>query len=141
MTDDTTDLPPLDIGAEQEQFPLPPTELIDEMLRQEAASVPARPTIEPAKLNFVGGKLWSKTVPLDFAFELEGRVVSGITVRRLTTAEIGDVADQLGTAFTRWDLGAAMTGFPVEVLRGLEAGDGDAVMEVVIDFLPKALKG
>lgn len=135
------DLPPLDSGAEQEKFPVPPAEVVDQMLRQEAATAPARPTTEPAKLNFVGGKAWTKTVPLDFPFEYEGRVVSEITVHRLTTAEMGDVVDRLGTAFTRWDLIAAMAGLPVEVLRGLEAGDGDAVMEAGIDFLPKALKG
>ncbi|PIO98571.1 hypothetical protein [Pleomorphomonas carboxyditropha] len=141
MTDDVSDLPPLDTGAEPEKFPLPPADVVDEMLKQDAASTPARPVAEPAKLNFVSGKVWAKTVPLDFEFELEGRVVSEITVHRLTTAEMGDVVDRLGTSFTRWDLVAAMVGLPVEVLRGLEAGDGDAVMEVAIDFLPKGLKG
>lgn len=141
MTDDTSDLPPLDTSTEQEKFPLPPADVVDQMLRQDAESAPARPVAEPAKLNFIGGKAWAKTIPLDYPFEYEGRVVSEITAHRMTTAEVGAVADQLGTAFTRWDLIAAMVGLPVEVLRGLEAGDGDAVMEAAIDFLPKALKG
>lgn len=135
MTDDPRDRPPLD-------FPLPPADVIEEMLKQDAAiAAPARPLAAPAKLTFVGGKAWTSTVPLDFPFEHDGRVVREVTLHRLTAAEMGEVVDRLGTAFTRWDLIAAMADLPVDVLRGLEAGDGDAVMEVGIDFLPRALKG
>lgn len=122
-----------------DDFPLPPPELLAEMTAPAARPVPAP---QPAaKLTFVGGKAWTSTVPLDFPFEHDGRVVSEVTLHRLTAAEMGEVVDRLGTAFTRWDLIAAMADLAVDVLRGLEAGDGDAVMEVGLDFLPRALKG
>lgn len=122
------------------EFPLPPPEVVAEMIATEATT-PA-PTLPPAaKLNFVGGKAWSTTVPLDFPFDLEGRVVEEVSLHRLTTAEMGEIVDRLGTTFTRWDMVAAMSGLPVEVLRGMEAGDGDRVMEAGFHFLPHSLKG
>lgn len=121
-------------------FPLPPPEVVAEMTAMEPPR--AAPTLPPpAKLNFVGGKAWSTAVPLDFPFDLEGRVVEEISLHRLTTAEMGEIVDRLGTTFTRWDMVAAMSGLPVEVLRGMEAGDGDRVMEAGIHFLPHSLKG
>jgi hypothetical protein len=141
MTDHTTARPPTAPSGDPTTYPLPPAAVVEEMLKQEDVTAPARPLPEPAKLNFLGDKPWSKTITLDFPFEHEGRVVTEITVTRLTTAAMGKVVDNLGEGFTRWDLIAAIAGFPVEVLRGLEAGDGDAVMEVALDFLPKALKG
>lgn len=122
------------------EIPLPPPELIAEMTATADAS-PA-PTLPPAaKLNFVGGKAWTTAVPLDFPFDLAGRVVEEVSLHRLTTAEMGELVDRLGTTFTRWDMVAAMAGLPVEVLRGMEAGDGDRVMEAGIHFLPHSLKG
>lgn len=130
MTDQTKD-----------PVPLPPAELVAEMLNPAgAAQAPAAAPPVAARLEFVGDKAWTKVVPLEFPFRLNGEIVSSVTLRRLTTAEIGEVVDRLGDKFGRWDLVAAMAGLPVEVLRGLEGGDGDEVMEAGFGFLPRRLR-
>jgi hypothetical protein len=138
MTDDTSDLPPLDTGAEQDKFPLPPADVVDQMLRQE---VPAAPTTGTATavLQFRG--IREKSVPLEFDFDYEGRHVTEIVVRRLSTAELGAVVDRLGASFTQWDLFEVMTGFPAAVLRALDSVDGAEVTEVAHAFLPRRLRG
>lgn len=132
------DLPPLDAGAKDEAFPLPPPELVDEMLRQEGTD---RPNTEPvaAVLQFRGVR--EKAVPLEFDFDYEGHHVTEIVVRRLSTAELGAVVDRLGSSFTQWDLFEAMTGFPAAVLRALDSVDGAEVTEVAHAFLPRRLRG
>ena len=134
-----------------EDIPLPPKEMWGELDNFQAeerpgavstASIPAAPTTSMAiaKLAFIGGKAWSQSIPLDFPFEWDGREISTITVRRLTTAEMGEVVGRVGSGFDQWDIFAAMAGLPADVLRGLEAGDGDAVTGVAWDFLPRSLR-
>ena len=130
-------------------IPLPPPEMWDDFdnhaipaaASAPSAASPARSAEkETARLVFTGTAAWSKEVPLDFPFEWEGRVIDTITVRRLTTAEMGEVVTRAGGGFDQWDVFAAMTGLPAAVLLGLEAGDGDMVTEVAWDFLPRALR-
>ncbi len=135
-----------DLAVSPDEIPMPPPEMweaLDNSSNAEAstgASTPSAPVKASATLVFTGGKTWSKAVPLDFPFEWDGREVTSITVRRLTTAEMGDVVGRVGADFDQWDVFAAMTGLPADVLRGLEAGDGDAVTGVAWDFLPRSLK-
>lgn len=150
MTDENTEVLSEDdtLRVKEGDVPLPPPEMWAELQIDEGGAAPAAegPQHSPAKgketarLAFAGGAVWSKDVPLAFPFEWEGRVVDKITVRRLTTAEMGDVVARSGQDFDQFDVFAAMTGLPAAVLRGLEAGDGDEVTGVAWDFLPRALK-
>jgi len=136
------------ITVPEGEIPMPPPDMWAELDNSEAAvetvpttAAPSRTTEkETARLVFTGSAAWSKEVLLDFPFEWEGRVVDTITVRRLTTAEMGEVVTRTGEGFDQWDVFAAMTRLPAAVLRGLEAGDGDAVTGVAWDFLPRALR-
>jgi hypothetical protein len=133
------------ILATEGEIPLPLPEMwgdLDNSRPVEPASISARSERRKpgATLAFTGGKAWSKVVPLDFPFEYEGRTVAEITVRRLTTAEMGEVASRHGDELDQWDIFAVMTGLPAAVLRGLEAGDGDEVTGVAYDFLPRTVK-
>lgn len=127
------------------EIPLPPPEMFgildnSQPIEPTSTQVRAEPQKSADKLVFTGGKVWSKTVPLEFPFEHDGRTVSEIVVRRLTTAEMGEVVARHGADFDQWDIFAVMTGLPATVLRGLEAGDGDEVTGVAYDFLPRSLK-
>lgn len=122
ITTDTIDLPPADVVAE--------------MIVKDAPKKPAAPT---ARLSFV--KPREKVIILEAPFEWEGRIVDQVVVRSLTTAELGDIVDDKGAAFTMWDLYAAMTGLPEAVLRGLDAVDGAEVTDAARAFFPKALRG
>ncbi len=135
-----------DLTVRPGDIPMPPPDMwaeLDNSSNAEGSTgtpTPPAPVKASASLVFTGGKTWSKDVPLDFPFEWDGREVTSITVRRLTTAEMGDVVGRAGSNFDQWDVFAAMTGLPADVLRGLEAGDGDAVTGVAWDFLPRSLR-
>ncbi len=134
---------PKPILVKDGEIPLPPNEMWEDLDNAaELPVAPARPaaTKTVATLDFTGGKPWERHVPLDFPFVWEGREIATITVRRLTTAEMGAIVERHGADFDQWDIFAVMTGLPAAVLRGLESGDGDAVTEVAYDFLPRSLK-
>lgn len=118
-------------------LPLPPDDITQEMMA--TADVPAPASQPAAALQFKG--IRSQIVVLEFPFEYDGHLVAEIVVRRLNTAELGAIVDRLGTDFTQWDLFAAMTGMPVDVLRGLDCADGAEVTEVAHAFLPRRLRG
>lgn len=144
-TDIAATASPEPILVKEGEVPLPPLEMwgdLDNSRPIEPASTSSRSERQKpaATLTFTGGKAWSKVVQLDFPFEHEGRTVSEITVRRLTTAEMGEVASRHGDELDQWDIFAVMTGLPAAVLRGLEAGDGDEVTGVAYDFLPRTVK-
>lgn len=87
------------------------------------------------------GKAAEETVPLDYPFERDGVVIDSITVRRLTVAEVAEVADAGDAkALGMWAFYAVQTGLPVGVLRGLDEDDGDRVVEVARRFLPRAFR-
>jgi hypothetical protein len=118
-------------------LPLPPDDITQEMMA--TADVPAKTSRPAVALQFKG--IRSQIVALEFPFEYDGRLVAEIVVRRLNTAELGAIVDRLGADFTQWDLFAAMTGMPVDVLRGLDCVDGAEVTEVAHAFLPRRLRG
>ena len=138
--------PKIDLAVRPGEIPMPPQEMLEELDNWSNAehstgtSTPSASAKPTTKLAFTGGKTWTKDVPLDFPFEWDGREVTSITVRRLTTAEMGEVVGRASGDFDQWDVFAAMTGLPADVLRGLEAGDGDAVTGVAWDFLPRSLR-
>lgn len=121
------------------EIPLPPAALVEEMVANDAPAV-RKPPREVAVLTFAGTKAMAVEVPLDFPFYWDGALVETVTVRRLTTQAVTDLADRLGTEIELFDVYGAMTGLPPSVLRGLEATDGTRVTEVAYDFLPRALR-
>jgi hypothetical protein len=125
-----------------EAIPLPPPEIVEQMMGPSATTAPSpsAPPMSAAQLKFTGEKKWTVVVPLEFPFEHEGRLVEVVTVRRLTVAEMGALANARGDQVTLWDAYAAMTGLPEAVLRGMEAGDGAAVTDITYDFLPRQLR-
>lgn len=127
--------------SDRDVFPVPPPELVEEMLGGEPAK-PASPKAKPlvAVLEFVGAKRQKVDVALQFPFIWEGQTIEVITVRRLLTFEFNEIAED-GSAFTQMDIYGKMTGLPAAVLRGLDAEDGARVIEVAYDFLPQALRG
>lgn len=127
-----------------DRIPLPPREIVEQMTAASATAAPAptAPPMSAAPLKFVGEKKkWSVDVPLEFPFEHDGVLVEKVTIRRLTTAEMGEIAERHGSNFSVFNAYAVMTGLPAEVLMGLEACDGAEVSEVAYDFLPRRLKG
>lgn len=124
-----------------ETIELPPADVVAEMVKAPAATKSPLPAAERpvARLAFVSPR--QKVVVLEAPFELDGRIVDQIVVRSLTTAELGAVVDDKGASFTKWDLYAAMTGLPPEVLSGLDAVDGAEVTEAAHAFFPKPLRG
>lgn len=124
-----------------EEIPLPPGDLevaaegSDADAESDSAASPE--PLPVAALKFVGGKPREKTVPLDYHFEHEGSTVTEITVKKLTSAEVGELVETLTDGqFDLYDIYAEMTGFPAAVLRGLIDDDGERLREVGRDFLP-----
>ncbi len=135
-----------------EEIPLPPKEMwgdlnnsgtevaADEARKAEqvmAQKVTPRPI---AKLNF--RKDMFASIVLNFPFDhpdLGG--VELVEVRRLTVGEVGDILDgRRKDAPDMFDIYEAMTGLPADVLRGLEAQDGERVTGACFDFLPPLLR-
>lgn len=140
-----------------DEIKLPPPEIVAEMLADEsdppAADIPQRTVPAPGaaapaakapppveQLDFLPGKVREVTVPLDYPFRWNGAEVREVTVRRLSTGEIGAVLDAAGETYTLYDIYAAMTGLPAAVLRGMDDDDNARVLEVAGDFLPLGLR-
>lgn len=110
-----------------------------------SAAAPAAPAqkatplpVERLAFRPVGRPL-TETVTLDYPFEWKGELVSSITVRRLTVAEVSELVE--GGAFETermWAIYAAQSGLPAGVLRGMMEDDGDRVVEANRRFLPRA---
>ncbi|WP_020179776.1 phage tail assembly protein [Methylopila sp. M107] len=127
-----------------EEFPLPEGVALDAMLEDGADAKPSRPAPKPevADLAFTGKRVRSRTVDLAFPFEIDGRIVDSVTIRRLNGFEIAELAGVVIKAdggFDRYEVFAAMTGLPAPVLRGLDQDDGVDVLAVCQDFLPRVL--
>lgn len=123
------------------EIPLPPPELRDQLDNSGLAAdaEPEGPAEEVATLEFVGDDLPEATFPLRHPFRWEGQRYDAITVRMLTTAEVGRIVGQAsrsGKTPDRWDIYAAMTGLPTKVLRALPSVDGDPIVDKAFDFLP-----
>ena len=132
------------------EIPLPPDDVLEEMLRDEPKAAPEptpaapAPAAEVEALDFVKREVRQKPIPLEHPFRRNGALVEQIVVRRLTGFEIGEfVRTSLRTdnGFDRFELYATMTGVPAPVLRGLDQDDLMALTAVASDFLPRAFAG
>lgn len=122
-------------------IPKPPPELVDELDNQADAGVEEAggAALEVATLDFVGDDLPVRAIALRHPFKWQGARHDTITVRQLTTAEMGDIVNRSARSKTmpdRMEIYGAMTGLPAAVLRALPALDGERVMDAAFDFLP-----
>lgn len=142
---------PADVKVEE--IPLPPPEMWEELDNsgkakgKEEAETPAAkavalaPADRPiAALKFL--KAMNQSVALDFPFEHPALgVVETVAVNRLTVGQMGDILDRRDPKSPdMFDIYAIMTGLEADVLRGLEAKDGERVTGVCFDFLPPLLR-
>lgn len=103
---------------------------------QAAASTPARPGAGTAPLSFVNER--SRTIPLSFPFHHDGKLIDHVVVTRLVTRDVAAlVAQDTGDPYHAYSM---MTGLPPDVLRGLDADDGERVVEAAYDFLPRVFR-
>lgn len=132
-------MPPLEKWQELDNS-RPPAPASKENANQGHAA-PLRAVERPiAKLSFL--KPVVTEVPLEFPFEHPDLgAVHIVAVQRLTVGQVGDILDaRQNGAPDLFDIYAAMTGLSAEVLRGLEAGDGERVTGACFDFLPQLLR-
>ncbi len=119
--------------------------LVDELdnASARAAATPEADDEEVAVLDFVGDEPPIVVLPLKYPFRWEGERHDSITVRQLTTGEVGKISAEwvrTGTAPQLIDVYAVMTGLPARVLRALPHTDGDPVMKAGYDFLPPSYR-
>lgn len=124
------------VKADFLQVPIPP-----EGADGETAAISEQETAYPlaAVLEFEEPESMVKEEPLKHPFRWKGEWLRKISIRRLTFAEAMRVtvdAQKAGREITNIDLFAAMTGLPAQVIRGMEAGDGDRVTNACLPFLP-----
>lgn len=141
---------PTDVKVEE--IPLPPAEMWEALDNSGTgkAKEPEKPAGKAADqaaidrpiaaLKFL--KAMDQSVALDFPFEHpELGAVEAVTVRRLTVGQMGDILDRRDPKSPDlFDIYAIMTGLEADVLRGLEAKDGERVTGVCFDFLPPLLR-
>lgn len=131
MAKDT--LPPI-IDTEPQLRPVKrPEGAPDAQSREPAHDVAAQSRPEPARLDFIQTPV--RSIALEYPFRLDGEVITNVSVRRLLTSEVANLAkdEQMPDLF---EVYSVMTGLPADVLRGLDADDGQKVAEVAYDFLP-----
>ena len=123
-----------------EEIPLPPEHLVDELDNTPAVEALA-PAREVATLSFVGDGP-AKEFPLRFPFLWNGETVSSVTVRCLSTAEMGEAMRAIGAEadFDLFDIYARMTGLAAPVLRALPSLDGEPITAACFDFLPPSFR-
>lgn len=142
---------PADVKVEE--IPLPPSDMWEELDNSGQAKAKAEPE-NPVKkvvdqapadrpiaaLKFL--KAMNQSVALDFPFEHpELGAIETVTVNRLTVGQMGDILDRRDPKSPdMFDIYAIMTGLEADVLRGLEAKDGERVTGVCFDFLPPLLR-
>ncbi|MBY6244029.1 hypothetical protein [Methylosinus sp. Sm6] len=126
-------------GAPKADFvniPLPPEEAAAEIAAP-AREAPAPPLV--AVLDFLEPEAVRKETPFRFPFRLDGREVRSFVARRLLLVEVGGL---VARAQSQGDIDpiefyAVMTGLPAPVIRGLEADDGELLVETCYPFLPR----
>ncbi|MGJ4927453.1 phage tail assembly protein [Bradyrhizobium sp. HKCCYLRH3095] len=99
----------------------------------------AEPEGKPGPPQFVGGKPRSRVVPLDWPLSYRGKTYDRITVRRMTTGEVGEFI----AAASSEDMKNArlpMFDCPPEIIDALDPDDAERVNEVIRDFLPRLLR-
>lgn len=85
-----------------------------------------------------GDRRRSETVQLEWPVEFDGRVYRSIMISRMTAAQVDAFTEE-----ARANAGAArlpMFSCPHEVIDALDADDAARVNEVVLRFLPRALR-
>jgi len=103
------------------------------------ASPSGEPDDKPGPPQFVGGKPRSREVPLDWPLRYRGKTYDRITVRRMTTAEVGEfIAAASGEDMKNTRL--PMFDCPPEIIDALDPDDAERVNEVIRDFLPRILR-
>ncbi|MGF3028018.1 phage tail assembly protein [Methylobacterium aquaticum] len=134
---------PLDRYPLAEMPALPPEGAPGEAPTPAAPAPAAAPVPRPAvvALDFLDPAAIRTDIPLEYPFRHEGREVRSVTVRRLTTAEVGAVIEAIpeGANYDLYDFVAAMSGLPAPVLRGLIDDDGAEVLARARPFLPRAV--
>lgn len=122
---------------------LPPENLVDELDNQSGTEDVAPRQVEVATLDFCGDALPWQAFPLTYPFRWQGERVDTVTVRQLTTAQMGQIVGRFsatGRGPDLMDIYAEMCGLPVAVLRALPATDGDPILDKAWDFLPPSLR-
>lgn len=130
------------VKADFRQVPVPPDGAEGEPQgARRQATVAAEEDV--AALAFLSPGAMSKTIPLEWPFAFGGVEYHSVTARRLSYAEVARVYERAKDADGEVKLiefYAEMTGLPAAVIRGLESGDGHAVIEGCHPFLPRQLR-
>lgn len=92
------------------------------------------PAVAKAVAKIAGER--SKTIPLEWPVEYDGKVYSEITVRRMTGREVQEFFKSKDDAG-----GLPMFDCPREVIEALDADDDVTINKAVLDFLPRSLRG
>lgn len=132
------------VEADLSRIPMPPEGAEGEPQTVAAAVAKAKadnPLV--AALEFIDDGAMSKTIDLEYPFVWSGKLYSSVTARRLIYAEVTRVYERAKDAegeVKLIELYAEMTGLPAEVIRGMESGDAQAVVEGCYPFLPRQLR-
>lgn len=124
---------PLDHYPDATDIPaLPPLGTEGEATVQEA---------KPAELDFLNAEKRQGIVTLDHPFMFEEKEVTEISVRRLKMVEIGDAYEKMkNSGYGVYEFYSAMSGFPPEVLQGLDADDGSQFLDIAYPLLPRLVR-
>ncbi len=133
------------VAADLSRIPAPPEGAEGEEPQADATAVAKAKADNPlvAALRFVAADAMAKTIPLECPFEWDGTVYSSVTARKLTYAEVTRVYERAkdGDGEVKLiEFYAEMTGLPAAVIRGMESGDAQAVVEGCYPFLPRQLR-
>ncbi|MBB5046802.1 hypothetical protein HNR60_001550 [Rhodopseudomonas rhenobacensis] len=109
----------------------------DLAVAQPAAEAPAEAPPMVAVLDFAGGR--SKRVPLSCPFMDGSLCRDAVVINRLTMVQVDKLVSE-NRHNDLYEIYAEMTGVPAPVLRGMDADDGEAMMEAGADFLPRSLR-
>ena len=94
---------------------------------------------KPEPPQFVGGKPRSRDVLLDWPLRYDSKIYDRITVRRMTTGEVGEfIAAASGEDMKNARL--PMFDCPPEIIDALDPDDAERVNAVIRDFLPRLLR-
>lgn len=136
-------LPP-PINAKRELTPIVPPpgapDAASPSVEQQAPPAISRPAFPVSAVEFLDPKRREKVVPLEHPFRLDGAEWTEVRVRRLATFEVAAWRERVvANEADSYDLYAIMTGLPAEVLRGLDAEDGNSIVAAGLGFLPRWL--
>lgn len=97
------------------------------------------PATKPAP-KLLGNR--SRTVPLQYPVEFDGKVYDSITVRRMTGSEVAEYISAMSVDISEGTDRAWMPMFdvPREVYEALDDDDLQEVDKAVLDFLPRRLR-